>query len=168
MNTMRFFALMSVVLSISGALLVADAGAQTGNRHRYTAAQRAKIRATPILERPSRPLHFYGNTVRRNAQKSKSTALAKRAPSPQLKTDIGTARDSQAEIAGTPEKTTPHKRNSDRVASFPNDRSAATSAAAPSAPSLSAIKNQVKTVSVKTNRTFFTLGHSDKSTKKAD
>ena len=28
-------------------------------------AERAKIESTPILERPYRPLHFYGNTVRR-------------------------------------------------------------------------------------------------------
>lgn len=30
-----------------------------------TGAQRQQIRATPILERENRPLHFYGNTVRR-------------------------------------------------------------------------------------------------------
>lgn len=28
-------------------------------------AEREKIQNTPILERPYRPLHFYGNTVRR-------------------------------------------------------------------------------------------------------
>lgn len=28
-------------------------------------AERAEMDATPILERPNRPLHFYGNTVRR-------------------------------------------------------------------------------------------------------
>ncbi len=28
-------------------------------------AERAVIERTPILERPYRPLHFYGNTVRR-------------------------------------------------------------------------------------------------------
>jgi hypothetical protein len=30
----------------------------------YTAAQRAAIRARPITERPDRPGHFYGNTIR--------------------------------------------------------------------------------------------------------
>lgn len=30
-----------------------------------TGAEREQIRATPILERENRPLHFYGNTVRR-------------------------------------------------------------------------------------------------------
>lgn len=30
----------------------------------YTPAQRATIRAMPITERPYRPGHFYGNTVR--------------------------------------------------------------------------------------------------------
>ncbi|MGO8751302.1 MAG: hypothetical protein ACLQNE_35590 [Thermoguttaceae bacterium] len=29
------------------------------------AAQRQEIRQTPLLERPNRPGHFYGNTVRR-------------------------------------------------------------------------------------------------------
>ncbi len=32
-----------------------------------TTMSRKDIRATPILERPSRAGHFYGNTVRRNA-----------------------------------------------------------------------------------------------------
>ena len=31
----------------------------------YTAAQREAIRQMPLLERPNRPGHFYGNTVRR-------------------------------------------------------------------------------------------------------
>lgn len=30
----------------------------------YTASQRAAIRAMPITQRPYRPGHFYGNTVR--------------------------------------------------------------------------------------------------------
>ncbi|MEE2935443.1 MAG: hypothetical protein VYA84_05550 [Planctomycetota bacterium] len=30
-----------------------------------TGSQREKIRSTPIVKRPYRPLHFYGNTVRR-------------------------------------------------------------------------------------------------------
>jgi hypothetical protein len=40
--------------------------ADNGGRQRYGAQQRAAIRAMPILERPSRPGHFYGNAVRRN------------------------------------------------------------------------------------------------------
>jgi hypothetical protein len=31
-----------------------------------TNMSRREIRQTPVLERPSRPGHFYGNTVRRN------------------------------------------------------------------------------------------------------
>jgi hypothetical protein len=31
---------------------------------------RREIRQMPIMERPSRPGHFYGNTVRRNAGRS--------------------------------------------------------------------------------------------------
>jgi hypothetical protein len=30
-----------------------------------TGKQREELKATPIINRPSRPLHFYGNTVRR-------------------------------------------------------------------------------------------------------
>jgi hypothetical protein len=30
-----------------------------------TGAERQQIAATPIVDRPYRPLHFYGNTVRR-------------------------------------------------------------------------------------------------------
>jgi hypothetical protein len=33
---------------------------------RQTVLARQEIRELPILERPSRPGHFYGNTVRRN------------------------------------------------------------------------------------------------------
>ena len=38
---------------------------------------RDQIEATPMLERPYRPLHFYGNTVRRNHYRG--------APAPKLK-----------------------------------------------------------------------------------
>lgn len=31
----------------------------------YTREERIAIRATPMLKRPMRPGHFYGNTVRR-------------------------------------------------------------------------------------------------------
>jgi len=34
---------------------------------RATTLSRREIRQMPILERPSRPGHFYGNTVRRKA-----------------------------------------------------------------------------------------------------
>ena len=44
-----------------------SAEAQLLSGQRFSAQQRAGIRAMPILERPSRPFHFYGNTVRRNA-----------------------------------------------------------------------------------------------------
>lgn len=35
---------------------------------------RREIRSMPILERPSRPGHFYGNTVRRNATRGTGTS----------------------------------------------------------------------------------------------
>jgi len=43
-------------------MLVAVAFGQQASA--YTPAQRATIRAMPITERPNRPGHFYGNTVR--------------------------------------------------------------------------------------------------------
>jgi hypothetical protein len=36
-----------------------------------TGAQREYIRSLPIEQRPNRPLHFYGNTVRRMNQRSR-------------------------------------------------------------------------------------------------
>lgn len=48
-------------------LLVSVAVAQETDRLPIIARgqQRQEIKATPILERPNRPLHFYGNTARR-------------------------------------------------------------------------------------------------------
>ena len=51
-----------------GTMVAEPASAQTGF-YPYVIARpqdRAKIRSTPIEKRPYRPLHFYGNTVRRN------------------------------------------------------------------------------------------------------
>lgn len=38
---------------------------------------RREIKATPILERPNRPLHFYGNTVRRQYYRGASIPAAR-------------------------------------------------------------------------------------------
>lgn len=43
---------------------------------RYSAQQRAQIRAMPIYNRPNRPFHFYGNAVRRNATPMTPSALS--------------------------------------------------------------------------------------------
>lgn len=59
-------------LILSTMINLSDASAQNARRSRYSAQQRSEIRAMPILSRPSRPLHFYGNTVRRNAGPSSS------------------------------------------------------------------------------------------------
>jgi hypothetical protein len=40
-------------------------------------SERAKIESTPILERPYRPLHFYGNTVRRRHYRGTALPSAK-------------------------------------------------------------------------------------------
>lgn len=52
--------------------LVSGAVAQESNRPPIVARGqlRQEIKATPILERPNRPLHFYGNTVRRQHARS--------------------------------------------------------------------------------------------------
>ncbi len=55
---------------------LSDASAQNARRKRYTAQQRSEIRAMPILSRPNRPGHFYGNRVRKNAAMGPSTATA--------------------------------------------------------------------------------------------
>ncbi len=47
--------------TISGSAAEASGRAETNSN----AAYRQAIRQTPILERPNRPGHFYGNTVRR-------------------------------------------------------------------------------------------------------
>lgn len=52
------------VLSLAGSDVSADEPGWQGNVI-ARGAEREKIQNTPILERPYRPLHFYGNTVRR-------------------------------------------------------------------------------------------------------
>jgi hypothetical protein len=55
-----FVAMLSLVSRVSSA----DEPGWQGNVI-ARGAEREKIQNTPILERPYRPLHFYGNTVRR-------------------------------------------------------------------------------------------------------
>jgi len=40
-----------------------------------TGDYRAQIKSMPIEQRPYRPLHFYGNTVRRNHYRGNSVAM---------------------------------------------------------------------------------------------
>lgn len=64
-----------------GTLAAETASAQTGF-YPYVIARpqdRAKIRATPIEKRPYRPLHFYGNTVRRNHYGTTTASQLRRA-----------------------------------------------------------------------------------------
>ena len=42
--------------------------------------QRQIIEATPIVKRPYRPLHFYGNTVRRRYYRGTASPSARSAP----------------------------------------------------------------------------------------
>lgn len=49
------------------------------------AARRQEIAATPLLERPNRPFHIYGNTVRR--------AYSRGIPSPSPRDAMGASRE---------------------------------------------------------------------------
>ncbi len=64
----RFFyaALPLLALGLGSWAISASAAEASGRANTNSnAAYRQTIRQTPILERPSRPGHFYGNTVRR-------------------------------------------------------------------------------------------------------
>jgi hypothetical protein len=63
----RFFVSLVFCLLVVGLLAPKTAVAQTGWSPSViaTGEERQKIRSTPIEQRPNRPLHFYGNTVRR-------------------------------------------------------------------------------------------------------
>ncbi|REK15737.1 MAG: hypothetical protein DWQ37_07925 [Planctomycetota bacterium] len=56
------------------ALLVLATVASWAAARNYTGLSRQQIRSMPILERPSRPGHFYGNAVRRRHQRSMEQA----------------------------------------------------------------------------------------------
>lgn len=51
-------------------VLVAGAFSMPSTVLARTNLSRREIKQMPILERPSRPGHFYGNTVRRNATRA--------------------------------------------------------------------------------------------------
>jgi hypothetical protein len=53
---------------------VAGAVAAPSTASARTNLTRQQIKAMPITERPSRPGHFYGNAVRRNAGRSTEAA----------------------------------------------------------------------------------------------
>ena len=53
-----------VILGVAGSVSSADEPGWQGNVI-ARGSEREKIQSTPILERPYRPLHFYGNTARR-------------------------------------------------------------------------------------------------------
>jgi hypothetical protein len=63
----RFSVSLVFCLLVAGLLVPKTAVAQTGWSPSViaTGEERQKIRSTPIEQRPNRPLHFYGNTVRR-------------------------------------------------------------------------------------------------------
>ncbi len=54
---------------------VGESKAQTLGLFAYSAKERAYIRSLPITERPNRPFHFYGNAVRRTADRIPPTEM---------------------------------------------------------------------------------------------
>ena len=64
---MRLFVLFCMGLAISLLQISLIAGQEPGwtNRIIVPGYEEAARQATPIIERPYRPLHFYGNTIRR-------------------------------------------------------------------------------------------------------
>lgn len=54
----------TALLAVAALLLMANGCTPVATRGRLTADQRAAIKATPLLERPDRLGHIYGNTVR--------------------------------------------------------------------------------------------------------
>lgn len=51
-----------IVVAVGTYSIAADS--DVSKRIIVTGKQREQLRATPIVNRPNRPLHFYGNTVR--------------------------------------------------------------------------------------------------------
>lgn len=75
----RLFALSAAVLFVGLAASPAQSQIQLGPMILRSAADRATIRATPILERPNRVGHFYGNTVRRRSSRPMTAPMRPRA-----------------------------------------------------------------------------------------
>jgi hypothetical protein len=61
----QILALLIVIATWAGCSSVTAQAAPGRGPVIATGAERQQIAATPILDRPYRPLHFYGNTVRR-------------------------------------------------------------------------------------------------------
>ncbi len=73
MNYWRIFvatgAMAVMAVGIAGAS--SPAGKQWDSRIILRGAERAAVKSMPIEARPNRPLHFYGNTIRRMDQRNK-------------------------------------------------------------------------------------------------
>jgi hypothetical protein len=67
---MRSVALAALLVAVVAPVPVEAAGAGLDPRIVTFGESRDQIKATPITQRPNRPLHVYGNTVRRRHQRS--------------------------------------------------------------------------------------------------
>ena len=138
------------ILIFSMTVFSSDAAAQNARRQRYSAQQRAQIRATPILERPSRPFHFYGNTVRRNAgpkttPKSGSASQVASSPTP-ASIDTSTVAKSEAAVGVAAESATKTERRAHKApivnsSAFPIGKASIKSVLAPQPKSVLSIED---------------------------
>ncbi len=72
----------TLAIALAGVLWISSAAAAESRGNSYpviaTGAQRQAIKSTHILHRPSRPGHFYGNTVRRRNHRAASVPTRRR------------------------------------------------------------------------------------------
>ena len=61
--------LLAVAMAAAGLVFTAHRDNASANSVAVNAATRQAIKSMPILERPSRVGHFYGNTVRRASER---------------------------------------------------------------------------------------------------
>lgn len=77
---MRTVALTVVLAAVVAADIAEAAGTGFDPRIITFGAARQEIQATPITQRPNRPLHVYGNTVRRRHHRGSAVPARPQAP----------------------------------------------------------------------------------------
>ena len=72
----------TMAIALAGVLWITSAAAAQSSGNSYpiiaTGAQRQAIKSTHVVNRPSRPGHFYGNTVRRRNHRTASVPTRRR------------------------------------------------------------------------------------------
>ena len=84
-----------LLLAVSGPVDAADAASPGVSLKVITFGdERAQLQSTPIEQRPYRPLHFYGNRVRRQSRRTTSTSSRTRATPTSNRTQSASRRSS--------------------------------------------------------------------------